>query len=93
MYGGQEGSATKAAAYNTTYVATKLRLAAATLHYGGCQCRIVAAAKCLIYCNSVPHEFLIKLNFTMIDTTQSCICKRCMYRVSIARYGLNKVAS
>ena len=37
MYGGQEGSATKASAYHN--------LAANTLYHGGCQHRIVTAPK------------------------------------------------
>ena len=37
MYGGQEGSATKASAYHN--------LAANTLYHGGCQYRIVTAPK------------------------------------------------
>ena len=64
VYGGREGSATKVATYNAACVvayhnqaAAKLRLVAATLQYGSCQCRIVVAAKCSIHCNSVPYEF------------------------------------
>ena len=99
-YGGREGSAAKAAAYNSAYAAAyhnqaaaKLRQVAATLHYGGRQCRIVAAAH--LYhggrqmFNSVPYEFLIKLNDRYNTNMQ--VCKRC--RVFIASYGLNILAS
>ena len=67
MYGGQEGSATKAATYNAAYAATyhnqaaaKLRPAAATLQYGGCQCRIVAAAT--VYCGSRQGRIVAATN-------------------------------
>ena len=44
IYGGREGSAAKAAAYNAAYAATYHNQVVTTLRYGGRQCRIVAAA-------------------------------------------------
>ena len=60
MYGGREGSATKAAAYNAAYAATYHNQVAATLRYGGCQCRIVAAAT--LYCGSRQGRIVAAAN-------------------------------
>ena len=55
MYGGQEGSATKASAYYNQ--------AANTLHHGGCQYRIVTAP------SQQPHLFMTHMIKLILDTS------------------------
>ena len=59
VYGGREGSAAKAAGYTAAY-------AAATLHYGSYQCRIVADATLYLTATNVGRQIFNSLQFSTL---------------------------